>query len=306
MNRAYGYRLLDPAALARLQNLGLVARGVVEGSITGLHHSPYHGFSIEFAEHRAYAPGDSPRYLDWRMLARTDRLYVKQYEAQTNLKAQLILDVSGSMRYASGRGVSKLHYGATLCAVLAYLLVRQQDAVGLTIFDGAVLAELPPRSSTRHLSELLKLLEGAAFGETLPPSAQATAVADALHAVAQRAKRRRLMILVSDLYDDPQTVLRALHHFRHDRHEVLVFHVFDQAELELPFAEPQTLIDLETGERLLIDPAYVRDEYRRTVQEFIADYRRACADCRVDYVQTHTGVPYDVMLSHYLAGRARR
>lgn len=307
MTRDTGYRYLDPAALARVKNLSVVARGVVEGFISGLHSSPYKGFSVEFAEHREYTRGDNLRFLDWRMLARTDRLYIKQYEEETNLKAQIILDTSGSMLYRHDKALSKLEYSAYLTAILAFLMTRQQDAVGLTTFDEQVQFDMPARTSPRHFGEMMRQLEGLCDrlkqreGETTP--AAGTNVGDTLHRLAERFKRRCLIILISDLYDDPDAVMRALHHFRSRKHEVILFHVFDETEIEFPFKETMRFVDMETGERLQIDPSYVREDYKRQIEEFIEFYRRSCADCQIDYVNTHTSVPYDLMLSRYLHKR---
>jgi uncharacterized protein (DUF58 family) len=293
--------------LARVKNLSMVARGVVEGFISGLHSSPYKGFSVEFAEHREYTRGDNLRFLDWRMLARTDRLYIKQYEEETNLKAQIILDTSGSMLYHHGTAISKLEYSAYLTAVLAFLMTRQQDAVGLTTFDEQVQFDMPARTSPRHFGEMMRQLEGLCDrlrqreGEIT--AAGGTNVGDTLHRLAERFKRRCLIILISDLYDDPAAVMRALHHFRSKKHEVILFHVFDQTEIEFPFKETMQFVDMETGERLQIDPSYVRDDYKRQMEEFVEFYRSSCADCQIDYVMTHTLVPYDLMLSRYLHKR---
>jgi uncharacterized protein (DUF58 family) len=293
-----GYRFLEPQALARVQNLSMVARGVVEGFISGLHSSPYKGFSAEFAEHREYSIGDDPRYIDYRMLARTDRLYVKQYEEETNMRVQVLLDTSASMGYSYQRKISKLEYGSYLTAVLAYLMTRQQDSVGLTTFDTAVRIDMPARGSPRHFSEMMHQLEAVEPGG-------ATGIAATLHKLANRFKRRGLVVLVSDLYDEPDEVVRALHHFRHRRHEVLLFHVLDKAELDLPFRDPVALRDLETGERIQVDPAYVRGQYAQQMTEFIDGYRKACAEASIDYVLTDTSVPYDFMLTKYLAKRNR-
>jgi uncharacterized protein (DUF58 family) len=297
MSHGRGYRFLEPRALARLKNLSLAARGVVEGFIGGLHRSPFKGFSVEFAEHRKYSPGDNPRHLDWRILARTDRLYIKQYEEETNLRAHFLLDTSGSMGFGQA-GLSKLQYASYLTAVLAYLMMKQQDAVGLTTFDSQVRLDMPARSAPRHFDEMMTRLEALRPGQT-------TGIAATLERLADRFKRRCLVVLVSDLYDDPTALERALHHFRHRRHEVIVFHVLDRAEREFPFRDTATFVDLETGERLQADPAYVRDEYRRQVEEFLAGCRRACADCQVDYVLADTSEPYDHMLSRYLVKRSR-
>jgi uncharacterized protein (DUF58 family) len=292
-----GYRFLEPKALARVKNLSFVARGVVEGFISGLHASPYKGFSVEFAEHREYAPGDDPRYLDYRMLARTDRLYVKQFEEETNMRVQILLDTSGSMGYSLDGQFSKLEYGSYLTAVLAHLMTRQQDAVGLTTFDTAIRLDMAARCSPRHFHEMMQQLEA------VRPGGQ-TDVAETLHRLANRFKRRCLIVLISDLYDEPEEVIRALHHFRHRRHEVILFHVFDRAEIEFPFREATAFEDLESGERIQVDPAYMAATYREQLQTFIADHRRACAEGQIDYVLTDTSVPYDFMLTRYLAKRA--
>jgi uncharacterized protein (DUF58 family) len=330
MSRGRGYRFLDPAALARVRNLSLAARGVVEGFVAGLHSSPYKGFSVEFAEHRKYCPGDNLRYLDWRVLGRTNRLYLKQFEEETNLRAYLLLDVSGSMGYRLGAfqgrshlpsgtplsqapsgswdllgdrggektGVTKLEYASYLSAVLAYLMMRQQDAVGLTAFDTQLRLDMPARSSPRHFDEMMRQVEALRPGKK-------TGVAASLNRLAERFKRRCLIILLSDLFDDLNGIERALHHFRHRKHEMIVFHILDKAELEFPYRDTATFIDLETGERLQVDPAYVREEYRRQIAQLIDRCKQMCANCQVDYVMTDTSVPYDFMLSRYLVKRAR-
>ena len=296
MSPQTGYRYLEPSALARVKNLQMVARGVVEGFISGLHASPYKGFSVEFAEHREYTAGDDPRHLDYKMLARTDRLYIKQYEQETNMRVQILLDTSGSMGYSHEEKISKYDYAAYLTAILAYVMTRQQDSVGLTTFDTEIRLDMPARSSPRHFNEMMRQLEAIKPGE-------ATDVAETLHKLANRFKKRCLIVLVSDLYDEPDAVMRALHHFRHRKHEVIVFHVFDKAEIDFPFRDVTSFYDLETNERLEIDPVYVRDVYVEQVEEFIETYRRACAETRIDYVMTDTSVPYDFMLSRYIAKR---
>jgi uncharacterized protein (DUF58 family) len=298
MSHPSGYRFVEPAALARVKNLALVARGVVEGFISGLHASPYKGFSVEFAEHRKYSAGDNPRHLDWRILGRTDRLYIKQYEEETNLRAQILLDSSASMAYRHGTRLSKLEYGCYLTAVLAQLMIRQQDAVGLTTFDTKIRLDMPARSSPRHFDEMMHQLEAVRAGH-------GTSLGATLNRLADRFKRRCLVIVISDLYDDPDAVDRALHHFRHKRHEVIVFHVLDKAEVDFPFRDLTAFVDMETGERIQVDPAYVRDDYRRQVADFLDRYRRLCADCGIDYVSADTSVPYDFMLSRYLAKRTQ-
>jgi len=294
-----GYRFLDPQALARVKNLSMVARGVVEGFVSGLHASPYKGFSAEFAEHREYASGDDPRHLDYRMLARTDRLYVKQYEEETNMRVQILLDTSGSMGYGAEGRLTKLQYGSYLTAVLSYLMIRQQDSVGLCTFDTEIRLDMPAGGSPRHFNEMMRQLE------TVEPGRQ-TDAAETLHRLADRFKRRGLIVLISDLYDRPEEVVRALHHFRHRRHEVIVFHVLDRAELELPFDDLLALRDMETHERIEVDPAYVREAYTAQIGEFLDGYRRACAEAGIDYVLCDTSTPYDFLLSKYIAKRAGR
>jgi uncharacterized protein (DUF58 family) len=296
MSPQTGYRFLEPQALARVENLSVVARGVVEGFISGLHSSPYKGFSVEFAEHREYTAGDDPRHLDYRMLGRTDRLYVKQYEEETNMRVQILLDGSGSMGYSHQDRLSKLEYGSYLTAILAYLMTRQQDSVGLTSFDTQVRLDMPARSSPRHFNEMMQQLEAVRPGGE-------TDIAETLHRLANRFKRRCLIVLVSDLYDEPEEVIRALHHFRHRRHEVIVFHVLDKAEIEFPFRDVIAFHDLETGERIQVDPAYVRQPYLEQIEAFVEGYRRACAEAQIDYVITDTSVPYDFMLARYIAKR---
>ena len=291
-----GYQYLEPTALARMKNLAMVARGVVEGAISGLHASPYKGFSVEFAEHREYTAGDDPRHLDYRMLARTERLYIKQYEEETNMRVQILLDTSGSMGYKYDAGITKLQYGCYLTAILSYLMTRQQDSVGLTTFDTKIGLDMPARSSPRHFNEMMQRLESLEAGKE-------TSVADTLHRLANRFKKRCLIVLISDLYDEPDEVAKALHHFRHRRHEVIVFNVFDKAELDFPFKDLTAFHDLETGERLQVDPTYVRDAYLEQIELFIETYRRGCAESGIDYVLTDTSVPYDFMLSKYIAKR---
>jgi uncharacterized protein (DUF58 family) len=298
MTRDSGYRYLEPAALARVKNLTLVARGVVEGSISGLHASPYKGFSVEFAEHREYTAGDDPRHLDYKMLARTERLYIKQYEEDTNMRVQILLDTSGSMGYSYEGKITKLQYGSYLTAILSYLMTRQQDAVGLCTFDTEIRLDMPARSSPRHFNEMMRQLEA------IEPGRQ-TGISETLHKLANRFKRRCLIVLVSDLYDEPEELMRALHHFRHRRHEVIVFHVLDKAEVDFPFRDVITFHDLETNERIQVDPASIRDAYVEQVEQFIETYRRGCAESHIDYVMTDTSTPYDFMLSRYLAKRNR-
>jgi len=291
------YKYFDPEQAARLGKLNLIARTAVEGFVTGLHRSPHHGFSVEFSEHREYVSGDDLRHLDWVALARTDRYYVKQYEQETNLRAHILLDVSGSMGYGSG-GTTKFEYGCRLASLMAYLMGRQQDVVGLVAFDKTIRSHIPPGSTAAHLDRLFTSLE-----EITP--AHTTAVSKTFHDLAEKIARRGLIVIISDLYDEPLDVVRALRHFRRNKHQVIVFHVFDQAELDLPFNTLVTFVDMETDERLQIDPKLIREEYRRQIDEFIGRYRRDCSDSSIEYVVTSTATPYHVALRSYLASRQR-
>lgn len=290
------HRYLDPETLMRLGNLNLVARSAVEGFISGLHRSPHHGFSVEFSEHRPYAPGDELRHLDWVTYAKTDRFYVKQYEQETNLRCYILLDCSGSMNYSSGRGLTKLQYGSFLAATMAYLMTRQQDIVGLVAFDHEIRLHMPPGGSPAHFNEMCRRLEELQTG-------QVTSLAKPFHDLAEMIKRRGLIVIISDLYDDEDEVIRALRHFRHKKHGVILFHIFDEAELEFPFVKLTQFIDLETGERYQVDPKAVRDAYLTELRGFIDRYKKACSDADSEYVLTDTSVPYDFLLRSYLTRR---
>ena len=291
------YRYLKPEAVARMKNMTLVARSVVEGFISGLHKSPYHGFSVEFAEHREYVPGDNLRYLDWQALGRTDRYYVKQFEEETNLRCHILPDTSGSMDYKSD-GVSKFEYAAYLAASLAYLMIRQQDTVGLVTYDDKIRHRILPHSTTVHLNHLLRTLE------SIKPGGD-TSISVVFHRLAETIRKRSLLIIISDLFDNEIEVMRSLRHFRHKKHEVIIFHIFDRYEQEFPFDRLSNFIDLESGERLQIDPRYVRDEYLKQMKEFVDSYKRDCAESFIEYVATNTSIPFDFMLTNYLSKRKR-
>ncbi len=290
--------LLPPEALRRLANVSLVARWVVEGFLQGLHKSPFHGFSVEFAEYRPYTPGEDLRHFDWKALAKSDRSYVKKYHSETNLKAHILLDCSGSMGFASDGLPTKLRYGACLAAALTYLLLKQQDAVGLGLFAEKLERYLPPRASARQQRDCLAILEGAR-----PRSA--TKTAETLHFIAETVKQRGLIVLITDLYDDPEALLKGLKHFRYRRHEVICFHLFDPAERSLPYEGLADFKDLETAERLMVLPAAYREEYRRAVDAFVERWRRDCSDARIDYVAVDTKEPFDRSLAAYLCKRGR-
>ncbi len=291
------FQLIDPKALVKLGRLELIARRVVEGFVSGKHRSPYKGFSVEFAEHREYTPGDDLRDLDWRVYARSDRYYVKQYEEETNLRAYLLLDASGSMKY-EGDSVSKFRYAQFIAATLSHLMLHQQDAVGLVTFDDEMRRYIPPRSRPSHLRVLLEEME-----QTEPGGE--TSLSNVLHYVAERIRRRGLVILISDCFDDVDALVSGLHHFRHRKHEVILMHVMAREELTFPFRKWSQFRCLEAPSlRLMLDPASVRDEYLRRITAFLAELKRRCGEMEIDYVQLDTSTPYDDALLQYLAFRA--
>jgi len=290
-------RLLDPVFVSKLARTDLRARLVVEGFLTGLHRSPYHGFSVEFAEHRQYMPGDPLRHLDWKVLAKSDRKYLKQYQEETNLRALLLVDTSASMGYGS-HPVTKLDYARQLAAALAYLMIGQHDAVGLFAFSSGGGELIPPRASTVQLRQILLALERLGPGGT-------TDFTSSLHRVAEHATRRGLVILLSDLLDDVGRIESAIRHFRHRKHEVLVFHVLDPQETRFDFEREATYIDLETADRVTTRSQDLREDYRARVREWTGRLRAICIARQADYVSVSTDTPYDRALLGYLEKRAR-
>ena len=291
-------KYLDPLTLAKVRSLELQARLVVEGYLSGMHKSPYHGFSVEFAQHREYVPGDDIKHVDWKVYGRTGRFYLKQYEEETNLSCWLLLDVSESMRYGSGP-VSKYDYACMTAAALAYLILQQQDSVGLVTFDSQVRQFLRPSSQRSHLKEIVRLMNRGA-------SAEKTRLATIFHEMAERMNRRAIVVLLSDLFDDPREILAGLKHLRYKRHEVVVFHIMDSAELDFPFQEATLFRGLEQLPELLTDPRALRDGYLEQVNGFISELRRGCRDQNMDYVQLRTDQDLSVALSSYLGHRLAR
>ncbi len=292
--RAY----LRPEVVSRLSSMELRARLVVEGFITGLHKSPYHGFSVEFAEHRQYMPGDEIRRIDWKIYGRTDRYYIKQFEEETNLKSYLLLDASRSMAYKEEGAVTKLQYASYLSAALAYLMMRQQDAVGLVVYDEKVRRYLPPHSTKAYLQTLLLELQATV-------AENATGTAAALNNIAERIKRRGLVIVFSDLFDDPADVMGALKHFRYNQNEVILFHILDPRERNFNFGRDAIFKDMESGERIMTQPYQIQRAYKEAIQDYISYFKRQCRDQQIDYVLLDTSVPYDVALLEYLKKRKR-
>lgn len=290
-------KYLDPAVTSKLSRLDLVAKLVVEGFITGLHKSPYHGFSVEFSEYRQYMPGDSIRHIDWKAFAKTDRYYIKQFEEETNLKAYLLVDTSNSMAYTSGP-VTKLQYGIQLAAALTLLMLKQRDAVGLVTFDQQINHYLPPRSIISYLHQILLTLDRVRPGRE-------TDISATFHQMAERIKRRGLIIVISDLFDDPQRIVSGLKHFRYRKNEVIVFHLLDPYEREFLFRAESRFKDLETGEEIPAEPWHLREEYQHSVQQWMERLKRELTDNRIDYVPVDTAREYGYSLLEYLKKRKK-
>jgi uncharacterized protein (DUF58 family) len=291
------YQYLDPEALSRLKNLSLAARRVVEGYFAGLHKSPHKGFSIEFAEHREYTPGIDPRHIDWRVYGRRDKLYVKQYEEETSLRCYLLLDKSASMAYKSdGMAMTKLEYASYLAASLAYLVAFQHDAAGLVTYDTAVRDRIPPRQGPGHLRLLMEKLENTKAGGE-------TTLSDTFHQLAETLKRRALVIILSDLFDDPAALVGALKHFRHKKHEVIVLQVLDPAEVTFPFDDVTRIEDIETAREITSDPRAFRRQYLDELARFLDAVREGCRASQIDYVVAQTDKRFDLFLGTYLARR---
>lgn len=290
-------RYLDPAVVARLGSMELRARTVVEGFLTGLHRSPFKGFSVEFAEYRPYMPGDDLSTIDWKVYARSDRPYVKKFEEETTLQCHLLLDVSGSMGYGS-RGVTKLEYGSFLAAALGYLITRQRDAVALMAFDERIVSMLPPSSRPGHLRSLLVTLDRLELGRR-------SDVSKPLHHLADALGKRGMVILISDLLDEPSRVVNGLKHLRFKGLDVIVFQLLDHDELTFPFDRVARFRDLETDDEVMAAPPAVREHYLRQMTDLIELYRRDLRVAGIDYQLIDTSRPLDFALMSYLATRAR-
>ncbi len=296
-DRSEEYRqYLQPHVVSKLANMELRARLVVEGFITGLHKSPYHGFSVEFAEHRQYMPGDEIKHMDWKIYGKTDRYYIKQYEEETNLKSYIVLDSSRSMDYASAGNIKKLEYAAYLAASLSYMMIKQQDAVGLAVFDEQVSSYLPPHATKGYLRQILIELQKM-------KASNKTGAGKSLHNVADRIKRRGLVIIISDLFDNPDEVIAALKHFRHKKNEVIDMHILDPLERSFAFGSDAMFKDMETSEQMMTQPWQIQKAYQREMASFLERYKKECRENYVDYVLMDTATPFDVALTQYLHKR---
>jgi uncharacterized protein (DUF58 family) len=290
--------LADPEFFSRLESVELRARSVVEGFLHGLHRSPYIGFSVEFASHHEYVPGDDPRHINWKLFARQHRLYVKDFDGDTNLNLYILLDVSGSMACAS-LGRSKLHYGATLAAALAHLAIRQHDAAGVTLFAGQVVASLPPRAKTHQLQEILGLIANA------NPQEQ-TDASRAIHQAAELCRKRGLVAVISDCFDDIPRIMDGLDHLLFLNHEVVLFQVLDPWERDLPLEGNVRFRDLETGEKLTTLSEGIREGYRVAVRQWLTELDRECLSRGIDRVELTTNDPLDKALLDYFVRRAHK
>lgn len=287
---------IDPLSLTKLSNMLLRARVVVEGFIAGLHQSPFRGFSLEFAQHREYSPGDELRYLDWKVFGRTDRYYIRQYQEETNLKAYIMLDTSGSMGYSSSKHLSKVQYGAYLSACLSYLMLKQQDSVGFLTFDKKINILIPPRSSREHFSLILEKLEDIG-------SNNETDINQSVRELGQYVRKRGLIILISDLLGDPDLIIRSLKYFRFKKNEVIVFHILDPSELTLSFQDYYIFQDMETESTITCDPRVIKKSYKEIMDRLIETYKFASRASGIDYYLMETSLPFDVALGNYLAKR---
>ena len=291
-----GARFMDPVVLARIGNLELVSRAVVDGFINGLHKTPYFGASVDFAEHRGYVPGDDIRRMDWKLWARTDRYYIKEYEAETNMNFSVLLDVSKSMDYGS-IGITKLDYARILTACLTNLVHHQRDRVGFVAFDSEVVEHVPP--SAKHMDTVLHTLDKLKAGRP-------GRLREPLHKLAEHFGRRGVLVVISDFYDDPEAIVDAVTPLRFRGNEIIVFHVLDPAELNFGFTDAQAFEDLESGEQMPVVPASLRKEYQTLVRAHIDALQQKFSEVRIDYSMLDTSQPLDHALNRYLGSRARK
>ncbi len=293
-----GTRFIDPDILSRISNLELLARSVVEGFVSGLHKSPYKGFSVEFMEYRPYIPGDDPARIDWKVFARSDRLYIKEFEDETNTNCHVLLDVSNSMAYTSSK-VNKFDYGAFLAASLSYFMIRQRDSVGLCLFDNEIINRIPAKSTPGHLHSILNTLENTQIGTK-------TGFGKPLHEMADSIKKRGFVVLISDLMEDPEQIIDGLKHFRFNGHEVIVFHILDPFEVSYSFKDLVELQDMETGEKILVSPETAKDIYLNNLNQFRDTIKKECGLLNVDYCPLITNKPLDFALFEYLGSRVKK
>tara|TARA_Y100001968_G_scaffold136951_1_gene125205 strand:- start:339 stop:1229 length:891 start_codon:yes stop_codon:yes gene_type:complete len=290
-------QLLSNESISKLENLHLKAKKVVEGFIVGLHKSPYHGFSVEFSDHRPYGLGDEVRHIDWKLWGKTNRFFVKRYEEETNLKAHILIDHSRSMAYSSGN-ISKLEYAKILAASLSYMLIKNQDAVGLYMFDSKVKKIIPPKSTKGHLSTLLKEMEKIKPGRH-------TNISHAIHECAEKTHKKGLVILISDLMDDQEKILTGLKHLLYKGHEVIVFHTLDEQEIKFDFNDRVQFKDLESNKTIITDTRQLQKIYQEKINNFIDFYKQNCFKKKIDYINLKTNQSLDIALSEYIIKRKK-
>ena len=292
-------KYLKPEVIRLVSRLDLRAKFIVEGFLAGLHASPFHGFSVEFSEHRKYTTGDNIADIDWNVFAKTDRYYIKKFQAETNLTGYLVMDLSGSMAYTHEQDLTKFEYGISLAAALSYLMIHQQDPVGLIAFDQKVKVSLPPKSKRSQLGNILAVLAN------LKPAGE-TEIAKSLHQVAGMLLHRSLVMIFSDLLDDSAPIMKALHRLRFAGHDVILFHILDAAEALFPFEGMLEMEDNETDELMLVDAEAIKADYLEELDAFRGGYRKECLGARIDYIPLHTGMPFDKALMSYLMSRQAR
>ena len=286
---------LDPTVISKIENLSLRAKLVVEGFIIGMHKSPYHGFSVEFSEHRPYGFGDEIKFIDWKLWAKTDRFYIKQFEEETNLKCHIVLDKSASMEYGSDK-ITKFDYSKSLTAALIYLMIKQQDAVGLTMFDDKIDTMIKPKSKISHLNSLLKAMHKTKTGGE-------TSISKLLHSLAESITKKGLIILISDLLDDENEVIKGLRHFKHKGHEVIIFHIIDPKEKNLDFNQNINFLDIENNSSIITDTRQIKDQYNKAFNDFCNFYKKHCSMNKIDYIPITTNKSLDISIMQYLIKR---
>lgn len=290
--------LLNPSIIPKINSLELRARLVVEGFMVGLHKSPYHGFSVEFTQHRPYMQGDGLKDVDWKVYGKTEKFYIKQYEEETNLKSYILLDVSKSMDFSSGDSVSKLDYASTLAAALSYLMIKQQDAAGLTLYSNKIVQHLSPKAAKPYLQQILKTL-------SLADPSDTTNTATCLNSVAEKIKRRGLVIIISDFFDNVSSIISALKHFSYNKNEVIVFQILDPIERSFAFGKDAIFRDMETEEEMTTQPYQIQKAYKFAMEEFINTMKRECLNSNIDYNLIETSAPFDKALLSYIQKRAK-
>lgn len=298
-NKNNGYRkYLDPSAVSKLASLELKAKTVVEGFMVGLHRSPYHGFSVEFSEHRPYMQGDPLKDIDWKIYGKSDRYYIKQYEEETNLIAHIFLDVSKSMNFKNRGSITKLEYGKILAASLAYLLVQQQDAVGLGLYSDKIESFLPPKSSRVYLQNILKNIHNV-------KSSSKTNTAGSLESISDKIKRRGMVILISDFFDDVNAILNILKKLHYQKNDIIVFQILDPVEADFAFDRNAVFVDLETGEEMTTQPHQIRKAYGDAFKQFLSKLKKECLNYGIEYNLINTNEPFDTALLSFIKRRSK-